>query len=268
MRSKKKKTPASSRAYEEYLMTTKLFCGSCGAMMVGTGGTSKTGKVYHYYGCKGVINKKGCKKKNVHKSFIEDFVIAKALEQLTDDNINLIAKAVSEISKAENNSHIIIDLKRQLRENAAALENLLKAIESGQHIELLSSRITKNEEKKSTLEKMLALEQMNKTSIDENEVKFFLHQLKKGYIRDIAYKRALISVFINKVYLYDDRVRIIFNASDRPVEIDYELLEEIAVLENGGIIKGGRCSYLMECTTGGKTLVIRVIARVFCLQDK
>ena len=27
--------------------TTKLFCGLCGTMMVGVGGTSKTGKVHH-----------------------------------------------------------------------------------------------------------------------------------------------------------------------------------------------------------------------------
>ena len=44
---KNKKAPARYKAKEEnYLLTTKLFCGKCGAFMVGESGTSKTGRIY------------------------------------------------------------------------------------------------------------------------------------------------------------------------------------------------------------------------------
>ncbi len=44
-----KKAPARSKADVEYILTTKLFCGSCGCMMVGESGTSGTkGRKYHY----------------------------------------------------------------------------------------------------------------------------------------------------------------------------------------------------------------------------
>ena len=39
----KKKTPAAAKAEERYLLTTKLFCGKCGRMMVGECGTSRAG---------------------------------------------------------------------------------------------------------------------------------------------------------------------------------------------------------------------------------
>lgn len=41
---KNKKAPARTHGEGEYLLTTKLFCGHCRNMMVGYGGTSKTGK--------------------------------------------------------------------------------------------------------------------------------------------------------------------------------------------------------------------------------
>jgi len=243
IRKKKKKTPPSGRATEEYILTTKLFCGHCREMMTGTSGTGKLGKIYNYYACKNAIKKKGCKKKNVKKNLIEDFIIAKAREQLTNENINIIAKAIKEISEKENNSHVVGELKRKLKENEKAIENLLVAIESGEHISLLSDRITKKQEEKAALEKMLAIESMEKIQIDESEIRFFLHQLKKGDINDMHYKRALVAAFVNSIYLFDDKARIIYNACGSPVEIDCELLNEIENLENGDMQTGQRCSY-------------------------
>lgn len=46
------KAPARHKAKEEeYLLTTKLFCGYCGAYLCGECGTSRTGDIYHYYKC-------------------------------------------------------------------------------------------------------------------------------------------------------------------------------------------------------------------------
>ena len=50
--------PSAKKADEEYILTTKLFCEKCGTMMVGVGGTSKTGKVHYYYKCGNRIYKK------------------------------------------------------------------------------------------------------------------------------------------------------------------------------------------------------------------
>jgi DNA invertase Pin-like site-specific DNA recombinase len=54
---KNRQKPAAMKADVEYILTTKLFCGKCGVMMVGVGGTSKTGKVHHYYKCNNVMKK-------------------------------------------------------------------------------------------------------------------------------------------------------------------------------------------------------------------
>lgn len=107
-------------------------------------------------------------------------------------------------------------------------------------------RLTKKKQEKANLEASLAKAQMDTIELDEKEVKFFFHKLQKGDIDDERTRKALIAIFINEVYLYDDKVRIIFNASERPVEIDNELLNDIESLENGGVSESGRCSYMKD----------------------
>ena len=58
-------------------------------------------------------------------------------------------------------------------------------------------------------------------------VHFFLRKLKDGNVDDIKYRKTLINVFINKIYLYDDKLTIIFNSGDNPVTINDFLLSEI-----------------------------------------
>ena len=60
---KNKRAPACGKADEEYLLTTKLFCGKCGALMFGESGTSATGRTCYYYKCANVKRRKGCNKR-------------------------------------------------------------------------------------------------------------------------------------------------------------------------------------------------------------
>ena len=48
---KNKKAPARRKEEDDYLLTTKLFCGYCGALMFGESSTSRTGEVHRYYKC-------------------------------------------------------------------------------------------------------------------------------------------------------------------------------------------------------------------------
>ena len=63
-RSPKTRKPLPRRkAEDDYLLTTKLFCGYCGALMFGESGVSHTGKMYTYYKCAAAKKKKTCDKR-------------------------------------------------------------------------------------------------------------------------------------------------------------------------------------------------------------
>ncbi len=204
--------------------------------MTGGNARSKTGKVYSYYWCNNA-RLKVCSKKGVRKEQIEDLVVKKCRELLTDKNINKIVKEVAAIAEKEQDKSEQTILKRKLREIDKAIENLMKALESGQNIDLINERITAKREERAGIEKDLAIEIKKSVALTEPEIRSFLTKLKKGNINDIKYRQALITVFVNSIYLFDDnRLTIIFNADKEPVVVDNVLLDEI--VENSGDTPG------------------------------
>ena len=84
-----KKAPARHKAEDDYLLTTKLFCGYCGAYLCGESGTtSRTGNVHHYYKCVSVKKKRAdCHKKPVKKDWIEDLETKISCEKLAKPRV-------------------------------------------------------------------------------------------------------------------------------------------------------------------------------------
>ena len=226
---KNKKAPAHSKADAEYILTTKLFCGHCREMMTGIKANSHTGKVYHYYKCN-AAKRKQCSKKPVWKDYIEDLVIDECRKLLTAENLDKIAHEVVALCEREKDSSNLRRIEKLIRDNERKQKNLMEAV-SECDIESvrksLYAEISRVNEEHDTLRNELAIEKASSASLTISEVKFFLSQLKKGNVDDIAYKKTLINVFVNAIYLYDDKVTIYFNSGDRPVTVDDELISQV-----------------------------------------
>lgn len=226
-----KKAPARARAKTEYLLTTKLFCGTCKEMMVGVSGTSKTGKIHNYYSCNG-RKKKSCDRKNVQKDYIENIVVYQARKILTDENIDKISNMVVKLANEEKNSNNIDTYKKQLKENRKQRDNLynsLKICDIDSVKKGIFEEIAKMEEEYKIIENSITIEKLKKVEITVSEVKFFLKSMQKGDIEDIKYKKLLINVLIDRVYLYDNNLTIIFNTKETNniTEIDIKTIDEI-----------------------------------------
>jgi len=229
-----RKAPARAKAKIEYLLTTKLFCGHCREknlteMMTGFSGTGKNDMIYRYYICNGAKKKK-CNKKMVGKDYIEDLVVNECRKLLTDKNIAKIAKEVVAVYEAEKDTTNLRRLKNELSENERKYKNLTDAIMECDIDSLrkeLSLRAPELEQDRTRIEKEIALEEKAYPSLTVPKIKFFLTELKRGNVNDIKYRRVLISVFVNRIYLYDDKITLIFNSGDMPITINDLLLSEI-----------------------------------------
>ena len=62
-----KRAPAHRWDIADYQLTGKIFCGKCGAQMVGRAGTSKTGAKHNYYACVNRTRAKSCDKRPHNK---------------------------------------------------------------------------------------------------------------------------------------------------------------------------------------------------------
>ena len=125
---KNKKAPARHKAEDDYLLTTKLFCGYCGAYLCGESGTSRTGVVHHYYKCVSVKKKRtDCRKKSVRKEWIEDLVVNETMKMVMDDKA--IEAIVSMLMALQEQDNVSLPLyEKQLAEADSAIQNLLNAI--------------------------------------------------------------------------------------------------------------------------------------------
>lgn len=219
--------PAISKAKEEYILTTKLFCGYCKEMLTGTCGTSQNGTIHYYYICNGV-KKKICHRKNIKKHYIEEIVVNKCRELLTDKIIKVIANKVYEVCQKENSQSCLIKaLEKEIKTLHNNIENLIVALENGQNIDIINGRLTQKRNELNKAEKQLEDEKSKLVNLTEEQIIFFLSQLKNKNINNLKFRKMLVNIFINRIYLYEDKLEIIFNIGERRVTLDAKLLDEI-----------------------------------------
>lgn len=243
MMNKNKNAPARTHGEGEYLLSTKLFCGHRKEMMVGYGGTSKTGRQYHYYMCKNARRKK-CDKKIVSKSYIEDRVVNECLKMLTEEKIRFIAKKVAEECAKSPDNLTAKALRKAIREADTAIENLWKAIEQGQAVEMLTERLNKRMAEKAELEAQFAIEENKKITLTEAQILAFLDYVCEMPSDDVNKRRAIINIFVHSIYLYDDHFTLIINASKKPLSIDNIPLDDIESVFDGSGGASEGCSSL------------------------
>ncbi len=218
---KNRRAPARHKAEDDYLLTTKLFCGMCGAMMFGECGTSRNKVVHHYYKCANAKRTKTCKKKTVRKEWLEDLVVNETMKMIRDDDcIQSIVDAVMTLQEQENT--VLPLLEKQMKDIERGIENLLNAIQEGILTSSTKGRLEKLEAQQKELEIRIAEEKLAKPKVSADFVKFWLTNFRKLDPNVKSHRETLINTFVNAVYLYDEKVLITFNYKDGTKTITFD----------------------------------------------
>ncbi len=210
---KNKHAPATAKAKERYLLTTKLFCGNCGKVMFGESGVGTGQKVYRYYKCASAKKKAGCNKKAVKKEWIENLVVQQTMAVVVDGPLmEQIVDRLLALQGAE--SYDLKLLRRQLKETEQGIENMVNAIQQGIITASTKERLASLEEQKHHLDQQIMKEQIQNPVLTREQIVFFLDQYKHTDITDETQRQRLIDCFVNAVYVYDDRIVLTFNYKD------------------------------------------------------
>lgn len=218
------KAPARSKAKVDYILTQKLFCGHCGAPMVGESGKSTTGTVYHYYTCSNRKRLRTCDKKPLRKDFIERVVAQDAMSLLTPERIEKIADmAIKSNQEDMENDAVIPALKAELKEINKSIANLLKLVERGAESETLAERLTELEKSKKDVEHRLTEAEGEYVILDKPLIIYWLSQFLNGDIEDADFRRQIVDLLINSVTVWDDpdgsyRITSVYNLTGKPTE--------------------------------------------------
>lgn len=196
-----------------FLLREKLFCGLCGQRMYGESGTSKSGKVMYYYKCSTKKHGFPCDNIIPQKEAIEKMVLDRTVEVLGDrKNLALIAEAVMTVHEQRQHDDTVMTLlMRERDEIQTALDNVMKAIESGIWTATTKSRMEELELRREEIkQKILTEENKERTRLTREEViEYLYHATRKE-------PALLINLLIDKILLFPDRIEIYYKYTQFP----------------------------------------------------
>ena len=220
---KNRHAPAMAKAKEDYLLTTKLFCGKCERMMVGESGKSHTGAMHYYYKCSGAKRLKDCDKKAVRKDWIERVVVRLIMQRVMDEEkINRLIDAILVMQEQEDTTTPA--LRSQLAETESSIGNILKAIEQGIFTPSTKQRLDELEARKEEILVNIQTAELQKPKLTREQMTAWFEQFRHGDPENRDFQKRLIDTFVNSVYVFDDKLVLTYNYQHGTQTI---LLEEI-----------------------------------------
>ena len=225
-----------------YPLTGKLFCGTCGAAMIGDSASGHMGKQYTYYTCAKKKNHHACTKRSERTEFLENFLCEQTIRFLNNTDLGELAKNVHNAAKDPSVNRRIADTRKRITAIDRELDTVADALIKTTSL----SMIKRINEKAESLEKQrntLDAELRDLTSRDArqpnvSEIKDYLFEFAKGDPSDETFRYRMIRTFINCIYLFDDKLIVYYNATKMKEVKHLEMLTDLEDLDGASTPEG------------------------------
>lgn len=218
-------------AKEIYLLSGLIYCGECGNKIVGNISYYKKENEklkYIMYRCNNREPLLKGHSKSIKKEVIENYIIHEMENTIFSDAAILhLSKELTKFCDVKQ-KHMDDELKFQknkLSKLEKEIENIISAVSEGNKHKSLMDRLTKLEEEKEILQ----------ISIEEVRLKYpVLEPISEKYLKNIFYNhkknltqknmqliKKFINLYIEKVLVYDDHIKVVFKLSPLLVECSY-----------------------------------------------
>ena len=221
----------TSKPKEEFILAGKVFCGHCGASMIGTSGTSHTGKSHSYYTCLERNKRHNCDKSNENKQKLENEIFNRIYEKvLTPEKIDFIADKLVKDYENETSVKKIKEYESKIQAIEKEISNITQLMLKAKNdkvIEQLDSQANDLTEQEKTYQ-----EQINKLKLatrlckTKEEIKTSLQIYLNGEPNNIEYQKRLINTFIKAIYVFDNYNAVYFNWQDEEQELTFDKVKE------------------------------------------
>ncbi|EKQ57255.1 MULTISPECIES: recombinase family protein [unclassified Clostridium] len=209
------KRNATNKAKEPYILSGKIFCGSCGAAMIGhTSHSGRNKTKYSTYNCGTRYRTKQCKMKNIQKEYIEDLTLTEIKNKILNPSSikKLTKKLIAHYSKMINdNADELKQLDKRLKELQFEIDNIVEAISKGMfHISFKEKMDTLETEKIKISGYINELQAaMNSSQLNEKLIEQYLMKDFKAINEKSANDlKTIINTYVESIQVYDDKVDI------------------------------------------------------------
>lgn len=215
----RKQAKARNKAKATYLVSGLIFCGECGAAMVGNSKTYRTQKDglvrHHYYECNRRDRTKDCTNPQVKREFVDDFVLNELKEKIFNvDMLHEVVRKINEhnIKKTTNNNADLELLNKELEQINTQLNNLVNALaQGGMQFSSIADKMKELENNKTIITNRI--EELNKKAktalITPGMIEAYLGQHRRQIEeKDYDACKQFISKYIEYVAVNHDEIEV------------------------------------------------------------
>lgn len=255
-----RRAPSNTWTHQDYILSDKLFCGKCGSAMVGESGFSHTGAKHSYYSCMGRRKKKICDKRPVRQEWIEKKVLEATRDVLADDELlDFIADKTFEYYLSTNGrDDQKAVLEQELASVNASIDRLISAVEAGMFNDRMKARMDDLDMQKAQITASLAeIELASGFRLTRDHIAFFLREFRDADMSDRECQKRLVKTFVNSVFVYDDKIKLLFNYTANSNTVTLATLDSIDVVDE--------CAGFVHSTQWCAMRKVRMISGPFVL---
>jgi site-specific DNA recombinase len=213
-----KKTGPRQSENTLYILTGKVFCGECGAAMVGhshTGGRNK--EKYYQYECNQKIRTKTCDNKDIRKEVIENHVLDTIEDIFNPERFEELATKLEAryVEKRQEYTSDVDHIEHNISDIATKMNRLFDAIESGNMESAVAGpRLNSLAKEKEQLEATLSELNINqKIALTHDQIINYLkmNQQILDNRSDLLACKRLIDVYISRVTVWKEDIEVTLN---------------------------------------------------------
>lgn len=216
----------ATKPKEKFLLSGKVFCGHCGANMIGTSGTSRNGTIHTYYTCLERNKRHNCDKVNEPKTTLENEVFNKVYTKILQrDKIEEIADNLLKAYEKDITYTTLKDYEKKVADIEKQFDKITQQIIKSTNDNVIT-RLNKQADDL-TEQQEIYKEQIKKLSLALSvkhtrqdiieQLNLFLDKDPK----DEKFREDLIDLFINSIYVFDDYISIYVDMFDMNEKIPY-----------------------------------------------
>ena len=110
-------------------------------------------------------------------------------------------------------------------DNEAGKSTILEAIQMGILTESTKERLEQLEEQKKSLKLSITQTQIERPRYTKQQIVDWISRFKYGNVNDPEYQRQIIDIFINAIYVFDDKLAFTYNFHDGTETITLKEIE-------------------------------------------
>jgi len=203
-----------------YLLTGKLICGKCGALMTGISGVGRHGDRCFYYSCVRKRNDRTCDKKNIRRDPVELAVTTCLQQMLMDDELlEWMADQAVAYQNTGRDDDELETVEQKLKEATRKRDNMIEAIADGIRTSSTKEKLQALEDEVEQLtSKLVIIKKDQENIITKDMILSYLEEIREGDVQNKEFQQLMIDSFLDKAIVYDDHIKLLFNLTKEHAE--------------------------------------------------